>query len=116
MGPRVFSILLAMLAVVGVFNYIPFVSRYAFWVLLAAYIISLAGISRSPNLSSMLLLLRSQQRNNNGSPLIFIWPFDSDTGSRTIIRSTLADCASCWLPCGTGVIAYRLEGPHQRAP
>jgi uncharacterized protein (DUF983 family) len=44
MGPRVFSILLAMLAVVGVFNYIPFVSRYAFWVLLAAYIISLAGI------------------------------------------------------------------------
>ena len=43
MGPRVFSILLAMLAVVAVFNYIPFVSRYALWVLLAAYIMSLAG-------------------------------------------------------------------------
>jgi uncharacterized protein (DUF983 family) len=44
MGPRVFSILLAGLAVVAVFNYIPFVSRDAFWVLLVAYIISLAGI------------------------------------------------------------------------
>jgi uncharacterized protein (DUF983 family) len=44
MGPRVFSIVLAGLAVVAVFNYIPFVSRYAFWVLLAAYIISLTGI------------------------------------------------------------------------
>jgi len=44
MGPRVFSILLAGLAVVAVFNYIPFVSQYAFWVLLAAYVVSLGAI------------------------------------------------------------------------
>ena len=44
MGPKVFSVVLAGLALVGVFNYIPFVSQYAFWVLLAAYVISLAGV------------------------------------------------------------------------
>jgi hypothetical protein len=36
------SLILAGFAVVGVFIYIPFVSEYAFWVVIAAYVI-LAG-------------------------------------------------------------------------
>ena len=37
----VLSLLVMMLAVVGVFIEIPFVSRYAFWVAIAAYLIRL---------------------------------------------------------------------------
>ena len=39
----VFSLILAGLAVVGVFIEIPFISNYAFWVAIAAYVI-LAGL------------------------------------------------------------------------
>lgn len=38
----VFSLILALLAIVSVFIWIPFVSEYAFWVAVAAYVI-LAG-------------------------------------------------------------------------
>jgi hypothetical protein len=44
MGPKVLSVVLAGLALVAVFNYIPFVSQYAFWILLAAYVLSLASV------------------------------------------------------------------------
>jgi hypothetical protein len=37
------SLILAGLAVVGVFIYIPFVSAYAFWIVIAAYVILAAG-------------------------------------------------------------------------
>jgi hypothetical protein len=41
-GPtRVLSLLVLMLAVVGVFADIPFVSNYAFWFAIAAYVIRL---------------------------------------------------------------------------
>ena len=36
---RMISIAIAMIAVVGVFAYIPIVSDYAFWVLLLAYLV-----------------------------------------------------------------------------
>jgi len=39
----VFSLVLAGLAVVGVFIEIPFISNYAFWVAIVAYVI-LAGL------------------------------------------------------------------------
>jgi hypothetical protein len=39
----VLSLLLAGLAVVGVFIEIPFISNYAFWLVIAAYVI-LAGL------------------------------------------------------------------------
>ena len=34
-----FSLIMAMLAIVSVFVYIPMISEYAFWVAVAAYII-----------------------------------------------------------------------------
>ena len=34
-----FSLIMAMLAIVSVFIYIPMISEYAFWVAVAAYII-----------------------------------------------------------------------------
>jgi len=37
------SLILAMLAIIGVFVEIPFISNYAFWVAIAAYVI-LAGL------------------------------------------------------------------------
>ena len=37
------SLILAGLAVVGVFIYIPFVSAYAFWIVIAAYVILAAA-------------------------------------------------------------------------
>jgi hypothetical protein len=37
--PSTISLVLAPLAVVGVFVEIPFVSNYAFWILLAAYVV-----------------------------------------------------------------------------
>jgi len=39
---HVVSLIIAILAIVAVFIYIPFVSEYAFWFLFAAYV-SLAG-------------------------------------------------------------------------
>jgi hypothetical protein len=39
---HVVSLLIAILSIVAVFVYIPFVSEYAFWFLFAAYV-SLAG-------------------------------------------------------------------------
>lgn len=39
---HVISLIVAILAIVAVFVYIPFVSEYAFWFLFAAYV-SLAG-------------------------------------------------------------------------
>jgi hypothetical protein len=41
--PRFFSLVLAMLAVVGVFIEIPFVSNYAFWIMTAAYVIHISS-------------------------------------------------------------------------
>ena len=41
----VLSLILAGLAIVGVFIEIPFVSQFAFWVLVAAYIL-LAGMGK----------------------------------------------------------------------
>ena len=40
----ILSVILAGLAVVGVFVYIPLVSDYAFWVLMAAYVIQLGRL------------------------------------------------------------------------
>jgi hypothetical protein len=40
------TISLALLAVVGVFIYIPFVSDYAFWVMTAAYVILVSSVSK----------------------------------------------------------------------
>jgi hypothetical protein len=40
---RFFSLVLAMLAVVGVFIEIPFVSNYAFWIMTAAYVIQISS-------------------------------------------------------------------------
>jgi hypothetical protein len=37
-GPHVVSLVVAMLALVSVFAYIPFVSEYAFWFMAAAYV------------------------------------------------------------------------------
>jgi hypothetical protein len=37
------SLILAGFALVGVFIFIPFVSTYAFWILIAAYVILAAG-------------------------------------------------------------------------
>jgi hypothetical protein len=37
------SLVLAGFAVVGVFIFIPFVSEYAFWIIVAAYVILAAG-------------------------------------------------------------------------
>jgi hypothetical protein len=53
----VFSLLVLMLAVVGVFAYIPFVSNYAFWVVIAAYIILNWGGGAGANWSGILSLL-----------------------------------------------------------
>jgi hypothetical protein len=52
-GLLVLSLLLLMLAVVSVFAEIPFVSNYAFWVAIAAYLI----LNWSPNWPGMLSLL-----------------------------------------------------------
>ena len=41
-----FSLVLVGFAVVGVFIEIPFVSQYAFWVAIAAYVILAANIKR----------------------------------------------------------------------
>jgi hypothetical protein len=41
--PRFFSLVLALLAVVGVFIEIPFVSNYAFWIMTAAYVIHISS-------------------------------------------------------------------------
>jgi hypothetical protein len=41
--PRFFSLVLALLAVVGVFVEIPFVSNYAFWIMTAAYVIHISS-------------------------------------------------------------------------
>ena len=38
------SLVLVGFAVVGVFIYIPFVSIYAFWIVIAAYVILAAGL------------------------------------------------------------------------
>jgi len=40
------SLILVGFAVVGVFIYIPFVSQYAFWIVIAAYVILAAGRGR----------------------------------------------------------------------
>jgi len=40
------SLILVGFAVVGVFILIPFVSQYAFWIVIAAYVILAAGSSR----------------------------------------------------------------------
>ena len=40
-----FSLVLALLAVVGVFVEIPFVSNHAFWVMTAAYIIVASSVT-----------------------------------------------------------------------
>jgi hypothetical protein len=40
---RFFSLVLAMLAVVGVFIEIPFASNYAFWIMTAAYLIQISS-------------------------------------------------------------------------
>jgi hypothetical protein len=45
--PRFFSLVLAMLAVVGVFIDIPFVSNYAFWIMTAAYVIDISSTTTS---------------------------------------------------------------------
>ena len=56
MGPtRVLSLLVLMLAVVGVFADIPFVSNYAFWFAIAAYVI-LDWQTRWLGMLSLLLL------------------------------------------------------------
>jgi hypothetical protein len=60
-----FSLILLMLAVVGIFCYIPFVSNYAFWVVIAAYVIlnwggatlGVTGANWSGILSLILLIL-----------------------------------------------------------
>jgi hypothetical protein len=41
--PRFFSLVLALLAVVGVFVEIPFVSNYVFWIMTAAYVIHISS-------------------------------------------------------------------------
>ena len=53
----VLSLLVLMLAVVGVFADIPFVSNYAFWVVIAAYIILNWGGAAGANWSGILSLL-----------------------------------------------------------
>ena len=56
MDPRVvLSLLLLVLAVVGVFIRIPFVSDYAFWVAIAAYVI-LDWRTKWPGTLSLVLL------------------------------------------------------------
>ena len=58
MGPTgVLSLLVLMLAVVGVFADIPFVSNYAFWVVIAAYVILNWGGGAGANWSGILSLL-----------------------------------------------------------
>ena len=64
MGPTgVLSLLVLMLAVVGVFADIPFVSNYAFWVAVAAYVILywgggvLTGTAAGPNFPGIISLL-----------------------------------------------------------
>jgi hypothetical protein len=52
-SPVVLSLLLLMLAVVGVFIGIPFVSNYAFWVAIAAYVL----LDWKTNWAGMLSLL-----------------------------------------------------------
>ena len=47
LGVHVISLIVAGLAVVAVFAYIPFVSDYAFWFMVAAYIM-LAGHRAPP--------------------------------------------------------------------
>jgi hypothetical protein len=57
-GPTgVLSLLVLMLAVVGVFADIPFVSKYAFWVATAAYVILNWGGGAGANWSGILSLL-----------------------------------------------------------
>jgi hypothetical protein len=51
----VLSLLLLMLAVVGVFIGIPFVSNYAFWLAIAAYVILDRGTNWPGMLSDLLL-------------------------------------------------------------
>jgi hypothetical protein len=53
----VLSLLLLMLAVVGVFILIPFVSNYAFWVAVAAYVILNWGAATGANLPGIISLL-----------------------------------------------------------
>jgi hypothetical protein len=53
----VLSLLVLMLAVVGVFADIPFVSNYAFWVVIAAYVILSWGGDAGANWSGILSLL-----------------------------------------------------------
>ena len=56
MGPTgVLSLLVLMLAIVGVFILIPFVSNYAFWIAIAAYIIHDWGSLWAGMLSLLLL-------------------------------------------------------------
>ena len=49
------SLLLLLLAVVGVFTDIPFVSRYAFWVAIAAYVIRDWGLVWAGMLSLLVV-------------------------------------------------------------
>ena len=49
------SLLLLVLAVVGVFTDIPFVSRYAFWVAIAAYVIRDWGLVWAGMLSLLVV-------------------------------------------------------------
>ena len=55
MGPTgVLSLLVLMLAIVGVFILIPFVSNYAFWIAIAAYVILNWGGATSANWPGIL--------------------------------------------------------------
>jgi hypothetical protein len=55
--PTIISLVLALFAVRGVFIEIPFVSTYAFWIVIAAYVIQASSITRRNILFSFALVL-----------------------------------------------------------
>jgi hypothetical protein len=55
--PGLLSLVVLMLAIVGVFVFIPFVSNYAFWFAIAAFVILHWGTAAGANVSGIVSLI-----------------------------------------------------------